>query len=327
MRNGRRMITPPTWNSAAATAEVRRSGLFIGDSLHPASRRIVRRPKCVTRFWVTGRLDRQQKAVHPFFLRPTPWGGKGLTTTKGGTMKARHSLACTLAALSLVALHARADSDRDRERDRDRNRTTTVDCAAGDTVARALRHGDERKSLTILVNGTCNEHVVINRSDIKLAAATPGATISGPDPTIDVIRVTGTRVTIDGITVTGGRNGITADGAAGLIVPNAVLPGNLRNGINLASASADIIGGNTISGHTGGTGVNLVRSSAIFGDALFDFTTVNTISGNGSPASQGGIFAFNGSSVTIRDAIITNNVGAGVVPSFRSQAQISGNTI
>ena len=349
-------------------------------------------------------------------------------------MKARHSFACTLAALSLVALHARADSDRDRERDRDRDRITTVDCAAGDAVATALRHGDERKSLTILVNGTCSEHVVINRSDIKLAAATPGATISGPDPTIDVIRVTGTRVTIDGITVTGGRNGITADGAAGLIVQNAVLrgtgrngityahgasgvvdgtevtgnardgvaiesaaatvinsqvnqngrmgvgvfnggsarigvdnfnvgagntisanasngihivfgssaliamnqitgngtsaaPGNLRNGINLASASADIIGGNTISGHTGGTGVNLVRSSAIFGDALFDFTTVNTISGNGSPASQGGIFAFNGSSVTIRDAIITNNVGAGVFLSFRSQAQISGNTI
>jgi len=133
-------------------------------------------------------------------------------------MNARHSLAFTIAALSLVAVHARADSDRDRERDRDRDRTTTVDCAAGDTVARALTRGDERKSLTILINGSCSEHVVINRSDIKLAAAAPGATISGPDPAIDVIRVTGTRVTLDGITVTGGRNGITADGAAGLIV-------------------------------------------------------------------------------------------------------------
>src|SRR2546427_3113266 len=223
MRKGRRMITPPTWNSLGATASVRRSGLFMGCSSLTASRRIVRRPKCVTRFGVPGRLDRQQTAVHPFFLRPTPWGGKGLTTTKGGTMKARHSLACTLAALSLVALHARADSDRDRERDRDRNRTTTVDCAAGDTVATALRHGDERKSLTILVNGTCSEHVVINRSDIKLAAAAPGAAISGPDPTIDVIRVTGTRVTLDGITVTGGRNGVTAASAAELIVQNSVL--------------------------------------------------------------------------------------------------------
>src|SRR2546430_7813981 len=97
-------------------------------------------------------------------------------------MKARHSFAFTI-ALSLVALHARADSDRDRERDRDRDRTITVDCAAGDTVARALTRGDERKSLTILINGSCSEHVVINRSDIKLAAAAPGATISGPHPT------------------------------------------------------------------------------------------------------------------------------------------------
>src|SRR5712692_11995057 len=100
-------------------------------------------------------------------------------------MNARRPLACTIAALSLVALHARADSDRDRERDRDRDRTTTVDCAAGETIARALRRGDERKSLTILINGSCSEHVVISRSDIKLAAAPAGATISGPNATID----------------------------------------------------------------------------------------------------------------------------------------------
>src|SRR6266853_216124 len=348
-------------------------------------------------------------------------------------MNARHSLACTIAALSLVAHHARADSDRDRERDRDRDRSTTVDCAAGDTIARALRHGDERKSLTILVSGTCSEHVVINRSDIKLAPAAAGGTISGPDPAIDVIRVTGSRVTIDGITVTGGRNGVTADGAAGMIVQNALVqntgrngityahgasgvvdgttvtgnardgvaidaaqgtvinsqisqnarfgigafnggsarigvdnfnnaggnvisanasngihivfgstaliamnqvigngtsadPAALKIGVNLASANADFIGGNTISGNTG-TGVNLVRSSANFGDANFGITTVNTISGNGSPFSQGGVVAFNGSSVTIRDAVISNNVAFGLLLTFRSSAQIGNNTI
>jgi parallel beta-helix repeat protein len=350
-------------------------------------------------------------------------------------MTARHSFACTIAALSLVALHtgARADSDRERDRDRDKDRNTVVDCAAGDTVARALRHGDERKSLTILINGTCSEHVVINRSDIKLAAAAAGATISGPDPAIDVIRVTGSRVTIDGITVTGGRNGITADGAAGLIVQNALVqgtgrngityahgasgvvdgstvvnnardgvaidsasatvinsqvsqngrmgvgvfnggsgrigidnfnvaagntisanasngvhivfgssaliamnqitgngtssaPGNLRIGINLASASADIIGGNTISGNAG-TGVNLTRSSAVFGDNLFGITTVNTITGNGNPVSQGGVFGFNGSSITIRDAVISNNVAFGLTLSLKSSAQIASSTI
>ena len=348
-------------------------------------------------------------------------------------MNARHSLACTIAALSLVALHARADSDRDRERDRDRDRSTTVDCAAGETVARALRHGDERKSLTILINGSCSEHVVINRSDIKLAAAAPGATISGPDPAVDVIRVTGTRVTIDGITVTGGRNGITADGAAGLIVQNALVQGTGRNGItyahgasgivdgatvtgnardgvaidaaqgtvinsqvnqntrfgvgafnggsarigidnfnnaggnvisanassginisfgstaliamnqvigngtsadpavlkvgvNVTSATADFAGGNTISGNTG-AGVNIIRGSANFGDTNFGFSTVNTITGNGNSVSQGGIFAFNGSSLTLRDVVISNNAAFGLALSLKSSAQIASTTI
>jgi hypothetical protein len=348
-------------------------------------------------------------------------------------MNARHSLACTIAALSLVALHARADSDRDRERDRDRDRSTTVDCAAGETVARALRHGDERKSLTILINGTCSEHVVINRSDIKLAAAAAGGTISGPDPTIDVIRVTGTRVTIDGITVTGGRNGITADGAAGLIVQNAHVQGTGRNGIsyahgasgvvdgatvtgnardgvvidaaaatvinsqvnqnarmginvanggsgrigidnfnvaggntiganaangihvvfgstaliaanqitgngtnpslgftgngvNIVSASATLIGGNVISGNVG-PGINLRSGSADVGNPNFDMPTVNTITGNGNPNSTGGISGFLGSALAIRDAVISNNVGFGVILTLRSSAQIGNTTI
>jgi hypothetical protein len=348
-------------------------------------------------------------------------------------MNVRHSLACAIAALSLVALYARADSDKDRERDRDRDRSTTVDCAAGETVARALRHGDERKSLTILVSGTCSEHVVINRSDIKLAPATAGGTISGPDPAIDVIRVTGSRVTIDGITVTGGRNGVTADGAAGLIVQNALVQNTGRNGItyahgasgivdgatvtgnardgvaidaaqgtvinsqisqnarfgvgafnggsarigidnfnnaggnvisanasngihvvfgstaliamnqiigngtsadpalvkfgiNLVNATADIVGGNTISGNTG-TGINVVRSSAQLGDPNFGLTTVNTIIANGNPVFPGGISAFQGSSLSIRDAVISNNVGFGVILTLRSSAQIGSSTI
>jgi hypothetical protein len=343
-------------------------------------------------------------------------------------------IALAIAALSLVAFQAaHADSDGDRDRDRSRDRTVNVDCAAGDTIARALTRGDDRKSLTILINGTCSESVTINRSDIKLAAAAPGATVSGPDPAIDTIRVTGSRVTIDGITVTGGRNGITADSAAGLIVQNALvqdtgrsgivyahgasgtvdtvrvtgnardgiavdaasaaiinsqvsqntrhgvgvftngsarigldylgnaggntisangfagiqivfgsaaviamnqITGNgtsadplaIRAGINLASATADIIGGNTISGNLG-TGVNLVRSSAIFADPQFGFSTANTVSGNGTPAAQGGVVGFLGSSVTIRDATISGNTGSGVILSLNSSAQIASTTI
>ena len=346
-----------------------------------------------------------------------------------------YAFACVIASFSLAAFHvaARADSDRDRERDRSKDRTVTVDCASGDTITKALTRGDDRKSLTILVSGACSENIVINRSDVKLAAGTPDATVIGSDATLDVSRVTGSRVTIDGITITGGRNGITADSAAGLIVQNALVqatgrngityahgasgivdtvtvagnardgiavdaasatvinslvtqntrhgvgvftngsarigvdnannpagnvisangnagvhivfgstalvamnqitgngtssdPTAIRIGINVVSASADIIGGNTISGNTG-TGVNLSRSSAVFGDSIFGFTTVNTVSGNGSATSQGGVVGFLSSSMTIRDAVISGNNGTGVLLSLNSSAQIASTTI
>jgi hypothetical protein len=344
------------------------------------------------------------------------------------------SFACAFTALSLtLCASARADSDGDRERDRSKDRTVNVDCASGDTIARALTRGDDRKSLTILISGTCSESVVINRSDIKLAAAAPGATVSGPDPAVDTIRVTGSRVTIDGITITGGRNGITGDGADGMIVQKALVlgtgrtgivyssgangvvdtvtssgnprdgvsidsasavvigsqltqngrfgvnvsdsasgrigidnkndpsgnvissnggsginisygsgafiamndiigngtnaaPGGPRFGIGMNSASADIIGGNTISGNAG-QGINMRTSSVSMGDTNFGFTSVNTISGNGSAALPGGIFAFLGSSLNIQNAVISGNNGFGMILSLRSQAQIAGSTI
>jgi parallel beta-helix repeat protein len=351
-------------------------------------------------------------------------------------MFARHarSFACVITTLSLAALHtaAFADSDRDRERDRSKDRTVTVDCASGDTITKALTRGDDRKSLTILIKGKCTESVVINRSDIKLGAAEPDATISGPDPNTDVIRVTGSRVTIDGITITGGRNGVTGDGAAGMIVQNALIqvtgrtgivyssgssgtvdtvtstgnprdgvsidsasaavigsqltqngrfgvnlsdsasgrigidyrndpsgntikgngasginisyssgafiamndisgngtnatPGNPRFGIGMNGSSADVIGGNTISGNAG-QGINLRASSLSMGDTNFGFTSVNTITGNGS-ASLGGISAFLGSSMNILNAVIDGNNGYGILLTLRSQAQLAGTTI
>src|SRR5437763_1109345 len=226
-------------------------------------------------------------------------------------MNARHSLAFTIAALSLVALHARADSDRDRERDRDRDRTTTVDCAAGDTVARALTRGDERKSLTILINGSCSEHVVINRSDIKLAAAAPGATISANG-------VNGIHI-VYGSTALVAANQVTGNGTD----PSAAFSGN---GVNIANATANVIGGNTISGNAG-PGINLRSGSVNLGDANFDMPTVNTITGNGNPTFTGGISGFLGSALSIRDAVISNNVGFGVVLAVRSTAQIGNSTI
>jgi parallel beta-helix repeat protein len=101
---------------------------------------------------------------------------------------------------------------------------------------------------------------------------------------------------------------------------------NAGSGINLTNASVDILGGNNISGNTG-TGINLRMSSAQIGDVNFGLTSINTISGNGNPASQGGVSAFLGSAVSIRDAVITGNVGFGVIATTRSSIQIQSTTI
>jgi parallel beta-helix repeat protein len=120
-------------------------------------------------------------------------------------------------------------------------------------------------------------------------------------------------------------------GSSAVVATNRIMGNGTGNptgaGINLTSASADIAGGNTISGNTG-TGINLRASSAVIGDPNFaPITTVNTVTGNGNPQAQGGISGFLGSSISIRDAVITGNAIAGIVLTTRSSLQIASTTI
>jgi hypothetical protein len=325
------------------------------------------------------------------------------------------------AALALIAISTGAQADP--------TKTVAVDCGAGDTIGKALTLGDPRKPMIIQVSGTCSESVLIDRDDVTLAAAAAGAAVSGPDPATDVIRVTARRVTVVGLTLTAGRNGITADSAAGITVQNAVVQNTGRNGISLirgssgiidgttvagsvlngiavdassvtitnsqvaqnarvginlgdnssarigldnannpggntisanggqgiavgygssaiiamnqitgngtggpsagvgiVSASVDIVGGNTISGSSA-QGIAVRAGSVTIGDTGFGVTTVNTVTGNGSAAAPSGVFGFLGSSLNIRDAVISGNTGGGMILSFRSQAQMMSSTI
>src|SRR5882672_996720 len=151
--------------------------------------------------------------------RPASTGGD---KTREAVMKVRYPAALAVGALAF-ATHSPARGDSIK--------SVSVDCDAGETITKALTKGDERKPLLIPIRGTCNESILIDRNDVMLVAAAPGATLRGTDPAINVIVVAASRVTIDGITVTGGRNGITADGAAGLMVRNAAVQGTGRTGI------------------------------------------------------------------------------------------------
>ncbi len=313
-------------------------------------------------------------------------------------------------------------------------KTVTVDCARGDSVARAIAASDERKPLVVVVNGTCTESVVIARGDVTLLAASAGAGITGPEAAVDAVAVLGSRTLIDGLTISGGRNGIAGSAAPALVIrgvtvgatgrtgivfatgtsgriENSTILHNARDGISVdassvvilastitannrigivvtnngaarigldednvpggtsvtqngasgisatlggsvylassevsgngtdvnsiagryglaaSGATATLIGGNTIANNAA-TGVNATRSgSIVVGDTSFGLPTLNTIRGNGTAGSSGGVFAFMGSALQIRDAVITGNAGFGLGLSLKSQAQLMSSTL
>ena len=131
-----------------------------------------------------------------------------------------------------------------------------------------------------------------------------------------------------------GANGIVVStGGYALIAMNTITGNGTdpaqagRQGISVIEGRADLAGGNTISGHAVQGLFTRASSVQIGGPALPGISTVNTFSNNGFPMGFGGIFASLGSSLTIRDAVITNNTGFGLGFSLRSQGQIFSSTI
>lgn len=118
--------------------------------------------------------------------------------------------------------------------------TVTVDCNRGETVAKALSQGDERKPLVVVVKGACNESVNVSRNDVTLRGESGGA-ISGPDPDVDTLTVMANRVTIQEISIGGGRNGITGIGAAALVVRDTTVQSTGRTGIIYSNGSSGVI--------------------------------------------------------------------------------------
>jgi parallel beta helix pectate lyase-like protein len=159
-----------------------------------------------------------------------------------------------------------------------------------------------------------------------------GIVVEGANATILLSTITG--ATLEGINVNaagsariGVRNGNTSYGAntisgngtgigvfqggAAYIGGNTVTA-NTGFGINVFEATATIIGGNAIT-NNGQTGVFVHAGTVDFGNAGFELTTTNTISGNGSVGpNTGGIFAFKGGNILVNNATISNNSGPGV---------------
>jgi parallel beta-helix repeat protein len=130
-----------------------------------------------------------------------------------------------------------------------------------------------------------------------------------------------------------GSNGVAVVfGSTALIGNNSITQNGTdpaqagRSGISVIQAAADIAGGNSITGNTG-QGIFARSASVQIGDPSFAFSTVNTITDNGDAVAAGGVFAFLGSALVIRDAVISNNRGFGVGFSLRSHGQLFNSQI
>lgn len=194
----------------------------------------------------------------------------------------------------------------------------SVDCDKGQSVQDAL---DRVKGpSTILVGGTCTEHVLITKDDVTLQ----GGTYLGTDPNRSTIVVQGARrVVITGVTVSGKRNGVVAFQGGWLTLENCTIQNNSRAGVAAFIGSSAIVDACVIQ--------NNAREGVVATDASTLVLTNSMVENNG----RDGVFVGRGSNASIGiDAFsvagpntIRGNNGRGILVYQSSQARIHGNLI
>jgi hypothetical protein len=190
--------------------------------------------------------------------------------------------------------------------------TVTVDCNRGQTITDALRQGDARKPLVVVVRGTCNEHVSISRDDVTLRGQPgTGATINGPSATTDTILILKDAVNIEDLTVTGGYNGIRLQGPSYAGVKNVLVRNTAFNGIIVRAG--DIAIENSTVEYAGGSGLALARaaSARVFGNSNFRYSHVN------------GIHAQDNSTVLVNGGTVSDNEGHGINVDYGSSGTVN----
>jgi hypothetical protein len=188
----------------------------------------------------------------------------------------------------------------------------TVDCSKGQTIGAALQRGDARKPLLLMIRGTCNESVSIDRGDVTLRGQPGGgATVSGPSSTIDTIVILDDTVNIEDLTVTGGFNGIRLQGPFYAGVKNVLVRNTASNGIIVRAG--DIAIENSTVEYAGGSGLVLGRgaSARIFNNSHFRYSHFN------------GIFAQSNSTVGMNGGTVSDNEGHGINVDYGSDGTVN----
>jgi Right handed beta helix region len=193
--------------------------------------------------------------------------------------------------------------------------TLPVDCGRGQTITKALNFTDVlHRPLVLVVRGTCNENVTIDRDDITLKGdPNTGATINGPSAG-STITVRASRVLLDRLTVRGGNpSGIALVGRSDVDISNCDVQGAVSHGINVAGNSSVTITNCSIQ-YNGRSGVGIPQGSVAIVNSQIAFNSGNGVRVRGN------------SNLTVNGGAISSNAWSGIDMESGSGV-ISGTTI
>jgi parallel beta-helix repeat protein len=202
-----------------------------------------------------------------------------------------------------------------------------VNCASGDRIARALdRPNVLDRRMVIVVNGTCNENVVIERDDVTLKAGTSGGGVSAADAANPAIHVNGARrILVENLNVVGGSHGVYVTSSGGATVRGSSVRNAALTGVQVEGGSSAVVDASTVE-NNGNSGVVAVAASTV---ALYG----STVRGN----ALYGVVASRAANITVGNIdaagnvccgnTIENNALDGVLVADGSTSILNGNTI
>jgi hypothetical protein len=175
---------------------------------------------------------------------------------------------------------------------------------------------------TILVSGTCNEHVLIEDFDRLTLTGNPTATINAPTEGAPVVSILSSdHIELRRLTINGGINGAVCGNYSTCTLRHVTVQGATAFGVQIGPASSVLLRDNTVIQNNGADGVRLEDNSTV--SARGSVTIQNNV--------EDGINADQGSSVRLAGTNISGNGNAGVV--LRSStlivatATIAGNAV
>ena len=201
-----------------------------------------------------------------------------------------------------------------------------VDCDAGNTIMAAL--GNVKPGDTVLVSGTCKEHVSIAPEITRITLdGQKKTTIQYPGGAASphAVYIRAKEITIKGFTVTGGQDGIHLSGPASALIDGNLVTKNSGRGIHIDKGSVARILNTTVE-QSGSIGIDITGASyAYIGVFIPRVPTLgpNTVRNNGGP----GINIERTAGAWIVGNTISNNKESGIAVHRNAQADVIANVI